>query len=63
MTAKKFFEESYVVQDHLLIKNSTVIVLDKLTVREIYSVLLLASGYTPTSQKYFGKAFPSKNFD
>ena len=49
MTAKKIVEESYVVQDHLLIKNSTVIVLDKLTVREIYSVLLLASGNTPTS--------------
>ena len=38
-------------------------ILDKLTVREIYSVLLLSSGNTPTSQKYFGKVFPNKNFD
>ena len=57
MTAKKNVEESYVVQDHLPIKSSTVIVLDKLTVREIDSVLLLASGNAPTSQNYFGKDF------
>ena len=37
--------------------------LDKLTAREIYSVLLLSSGNTPTSQKYFGKVFPNENFD
>ena len=33
-------------------KNSRVIALDKLTAREIYSVLLLSSDNTPTSQKY-----------
>ena len=42
-------------------KNSRVIVLDKLTAREIYSVLLLSSDNTPTSQKYFGKVFPNEN--
>ena len=31
--------------------------------REMYSVLLLSSGNTPTSQKYFGKVFPNENFD
>ena len=46
-----------------IIKNTRVIVLDKLTAREIYSVLLLTSGNTPTSQKYFGKVFPNENFD
>ena len=40
-----------------------VIVLDKLTGRKIYSVLLLSSGNTATSQKYFGKVFPNENFD
>ena len=31
--------------------------------REMYSVLLLSSGNTPTSQKYFSKVFPNENFD
>ena len=33
------------------------------TTREIYSVLLLSPGNTPTSQKYFDKAFPNENLD
>ena len=37
--------------------------LDKLTARETYSMLLLSSGNTPTSQKYFGKVFRNENFD
>ena len=60
---EKNVEKSYVIQDPHLIKNTRVIVLDKLTSREIYSVLLLSSGNTPTSQKYFGKVFPNENFD
>ena len=59
----KNIEKNEDVQDHYLIKNTWVIVLDKVTVREIYSVLLLSSGNTPTSQKYFGKVFPNENFD
>ena len=31
-------ETNYVIQDHLLRKNTRVIILDKLTTREIYSV-------------------------
>ena len=62
MIAKKNNEKNYAAQDHHLIKNTRVIVLDKLTTREIYSVLLLSSGNTPTSQKYFDKAFPNENF-
>ena len=61
--SEKKVEKSYIVQDHHLIKNTIVTVLDKLTAREIYSVLLLSSGNTPTSQKYFGKIFRNKNFD
>ena len=49
-----------VIQDHHLIRNTRVITLDKLTAREIYSVLLLSSGNTTTSQKYFGKVFQMK---
>ena len=53
-------ETNYVVQDQHLIKNTRVTVLDKLTAREIYSVLLLSSGNTATSQKYFCKVFDWK---
>ena len=55
-------ETNHVVQDHHLIKNTRVIVLDKIAAREIYSVLLLSSN-TPTSQEYFDKAIPNENFD
>ena len=61
--SEKNVEKKYVVQDHRLIKNARVIVLEKLTAREIYSVLILSSGNTPTSQKYFGKVFPTENLD
>ena len=59
----KNVEKSYAVQDHHLIKDTRIIALDKLTTREIYSVLLLSSRKTPTSQKYFDKVFPNENFD
>ena len=61
--SEKNVEKSYVVQHHHLIKNTRITVLDKLTARKIYSVLLLSSGNTPTSQKYFGKVFPNEHFD
>ena len=63
MIAKKMSKKKYVVQDHHLIKKTTVIVLEKIIAREIYSVFMLSSGNTPTSQKYFGKVFPNENFD
>ena len=61
--SEKIVGTNYVVQDHHLIKNTRAIVLDKLTAREIYSVLLLSSGNIPISQKYFDKVFPNENFD
>ena len=63
--SEKNVEKHYVVQNHHLIKNTRVIVivLDKFTAGEIYSVLLISSGNTPTSQKYLGKVFPNKDFD
>ena len=54
---------SILVSFHHLIKNTLVIVLVKLTAREIYSVLLLSSDNARTSQKYFDKAFSNENFD
>ena len=56
-------ETNYIVQDHHLTENTSVIVFQKLTVREIYSVLLLSSGSTPTSQKFFRKVFTNEHFD
>ena len=61
--SEKIVEKIYAVQDHHLIKNTRIIALDKLAAREIYSVLLLSLGNTPTSQKYFDKFFPNENFD
>ena len=61
--SEKNVEKNNVIQNHHLIKNTRVIALDKLTAREIYSVLLLSSGNTPTSQKYFGKVLPNENVD
>ena len=63
MIAKKMSKKKYVVEDHHLIKKTRVIVLGKLTAGEIYSVLILSSGNTSTSQKYFGKVFPNENLD
>ena len=40
--SEKNIETNYVVQDHHLIKNTRVIVLEKLTTREIYLALLLS---------------------
>ena len=59
--SEKNVEANFVVQDHHLIKSTRVIALDKLIAREIYSVLLLSSDNSPTSQKYFGKVFPNEN--
>ena len=60
---EKNVETNYVVQDHHLTKNTKAIVSEKLTSREIRSVLLLSSGNMPTTQKYFDKVFSNKNFD
>ena len=59
--SEKNVETNYVVQDHHLIKSTRVIALDKLIAREKYSVLLLSSDNSPTSQIYFGKVFPNEN--
>ena len=55
--SEKDVEEKYVLQDYHLIKNTRVIVLDKLTAKEIYSVLLLSSGNNTNLPKIFGHIF------
>ena len=55
--SEKDVEEKYFLQDYHLIKNTRVIVLDKLTAREIYSVLLLSSGNNTNLPKIFGHNF------
>ena len=60
--SEKNVEKNYDVQDRNLTKNTTVVVLNRLNAREIYSVLL-SSDNTPSSQKYFGKVFSNENFD
>ena len=54
---------NYVLQDHHLIINTRATVLNKLTARELYSVLLLSSGNIPTFRKYFDKVFSNENFN
>ena len=61
--SEKNDEKKYVVQDYHVIKNTRVIALEKLTAREIYSMLILSLGNAPTSQKYFGNVFPNESFD
>ena len=61
--SEKNVEKRYALQEYHLIKNTRAIMLDKLTAREIYSVLQQLSGNTPTSQKYFGKIFLNENLD
>ena len=60
---EKNVENSYVIQDHHLIKNTRKIAIDKLTTTEIYSLLPLSLGNTLTSEKYFDKVFSNENFD
>ena len=54
--SERDIEKKYVLQDHHLIKNTRVTVLDKLTTTEIYS------GNTPTFQKCFRNVFPNENY-
>ena len=63
MIAKKM-SKKIVVPEHHLIKNTRVINCIRQThhKRNIL-LLLLSSGNTPASQKYFGKVFLNENFD
>ena len=46
-----------------LIKNATILTLDKLTAKKIYSILISALKNQPTSQSYVESSFPNYTFD
>ena len=48
-----------VVKDHDLLRGSRIIVLEKQTSKKLYSILISAIDYQPTSQKYFDNFFPN----
>ena len=46
-----------VVKDHHLLRGSRIIILENLSSKELYSLLISAINYQPTSQKYFDNLF------
>ena len=48
-----------VVKDHHLLKGSRIIILEKLSSKELYSLLISAIEHQPTSQKFFDNLFPN----
>ena len=52
-----------VVQDHHLIQKNQVYILNKLTSKKIYDILISASEIQPTSQNYYQEIFQTANLD
>ena len=48
-----------VVKDLHLLRGSRIIMLEKLSSKELYSLLIFAIDYQPTLQKYFDNLFPN----
>ena len=48
-----------VVKDHHLFRGSRIIILEKLSSKELYSLLISTIEHQPTSQKYFDNLFPN----
>ena len=48
-----------VVKDHHLLRGSRIIILEKLSSKELYSLLISAIDHQPTPQKYFDDMFPN----
>ena len=48
-----------VVKDDHLLRGSRIIILEKLSSKELYSLLISATDHQPTSQKYFDNLFPN----
>ena len=56
--------KTYVIYlDHHLIKNNLLLSLEKLTSKELYSILISKKTSIPTSQQYFNSFFPDSNLD
>ena len=52
-----------ILQDHHLIKNNSMISIEKLTSNELYSFLINLKSVIPTSQKYYNNLFSSSSLD
>ena len=48
-----------VVKDHYLLRGSRIIILEMLSSKELYSLLISTIDHQPTSQKYFDNLFPN----
>ena len=55
--------DNLVVQDHHLIQKNQVYILNKLTSKKIYDILISASEIQPTSQNYYQEIFQTTNLD
>ena len=56
-------ESKLLVLNHYLIRNARILIVDKLTAKEIYSVLILSLRNKSFSQNYFESSFPNNTFD
>ena len=50
-------------KNHHLVKKSTLIGIEKLNSRQLYSLLVYTHPFPPTSQKYFNALFETDSFD
>ena len=48
-----------VAKDHHLLRGSTIIILEKLSSKQLYSLLISAVDHQPPSEKYFDNLFPN----
>ena len=55
--------DNLVVQDHHLIQKNQVYILNKLTSKKIYDILISASEIQSTSQNYYQEIFQTTNLD
>ena len=55
--------DNLLLPNHHLIKNNTLIGIDKLNSRQLYSLLVYTHPFTPTSQKYLNELLTTDNFD
>ena len=56
-------ESNLLIVNHNLMGNTRILTLDKLTAKEIYSILILTLKNKPTSRNFFENSFPNYTFD
>ena len=55
--------DNLLLRNHHLIKKNTLIGIDKLNSRQLYSLLVYTHNFTPTSQKYLNELLTTDSFD